>query len=86
MALVFEKEATFTYYLRAGYTLDGDTAPTATTEIAMSSGFRASVPIQRRAVGLSPYFDIIGPLIVATLVLIEVEVIAFDNRRPTRAS
>ena len=80
----FEKESALTYLLRLGYTLDGDTAPTAKTEINMSGGFRASFNIQRRAVGVSPYLDMIGPLLVWQIILIELEVVPLERRLPTR--
>lgn len=80
----FEKESVFSYYLRLGYTLDGDTAPTAKTEIDMSGGYRASFPVQRRAVGLSPYLDMIGPSLSWQIVLLELFVVPLERRLPTR--
>lgn len=85
MGVGFEKEATFTYNLRMGYTLDGDSVPTSTQNVDQSTGFRATREVNRRAVAVSPYFDMIGPVIAFEPIVIELDVIPLNRELPTRA-
>ena len=41
--------------LLLGFTVDNDTEPTTVTATLQSGGFRLSIPVERRCVGISPY-------------------------------
>ena len=79
----FEKQ-TATTPLRVGYTLDGDTAPTATGEFAMSNNYFARKRIDRRALALSPYLDVIGTNYDFDLLRMHVDVDVLAVGHPAR--
>jgi len=79
----FEKQ-THTVDLEIGYTLDGDTAPTASSMYAMTAGYRARLPINRRAVGCAPFLRIRGTDHDFELIRLELSAEPFPHRMPVR--
>lgn len=81
--LEWEKQS-HTIALQAGYTMDGDTAPTATTDLRMDGGYRGSAPVFDRGVGMSIYLNIIGTDATFDLLAVEVPFRALDRKLPAR--
>ena len=80
----WEKASAATPVIRVGYTLDGDTAPTATGSFAMNNHYFCRKRIDRRAVGLSLYLDIIGVAFAFDLLRLDVYADELAVMRPVR--
>lgn len=82
------KKQTATTPLRVGYTLDEDTAPTASREYAMNNNNFARLPIpsvgRSRAIGLSVYLDLIGVSHGFDLISLALELDIFATWGPAR--
>ena len=68
--------------LLLGYTVDGDTEPTTVESVTQTGIFRASIIVNRIAVGLSPYIRIVGNNQGFEILKIEVDYHNLGGRLP----
>ena len=66
--------------LLLGFTIDNDTEPTTVTATLQSGGFRLSIPVERRCVGISPYIRSVGNAHALEILGIEIDYVALSGR------